>query len=975
MRIVQKKMLTILALLGILLCVNAFSSSMLYAQLTAASRPFAVDANTGLQRVLGVFESEDSVALIGLYVTNNDGFTHTNVQITMSAPMGSGIEMTSPISTIGSLPPGVPTLVFFEADFSGVIPNKYDMNLALESDQAGVTNEMGRIFTTTTTLNLSDPDFGGRPTFRSVIPEGITTVDIETFEGGPSWRSRWAPTRETVLIEHTPPFEGQIGPVPYADWFWKAVGLVGKCGVAFASGYYIAEGIDEGDCVKTVAASGGALMTIAECATWSDDADPFIRGQQNTFPSLGEKTFKEIVTLNSVFLDEPTFGDDFQAMATWTYTRFTVDSNAVETTYHYAITDELVTNAHWGGTHTLQTDRTEYVAGDIAMFTATIEANNGSLLVADEAYLAVIVQPSPEIGLFVILSDDGQGADDAAGNGVYSGSLQIPNTSPPGDWSMSLFAQENLFGFNEYGGMVLDSFPEGGAECGTFQHGSFTVVAPKPTVQIEKTHDTYQGHYEFVSVTLEDNPVEIGGFDFLIAYDASALAFIEATPGQLLEDCEWEYFTYRSGAFGNCGDACPSGLLRIIAMAETNNGPYHPSCFGPPDTDPHELAEMKFYVTDDRTYECQYVPIRFFWGDCGDNTISDVSGETVWISDHVYDFEGNEVTGDIFYGGHWWLGDCDNPDTTKPSAIPFIDYVNGGIDIICADSIDAPGDINLNNVANEIADAVLFTNYFIYGPGVFNINPEGQIAASDVNNDGKVLTVGDLVYMVRIITGDAMPFPKLSPFAQSASVNMLVNHSAVAISTNSEADIGAGNFVFEHSGYEIGEPQLINGASNMTLKYHDENGVLKVLVYSMEKDIKISAGTENIFAIPISGDGTIDLIETELSDYNGNLLTVTKSEQPILPKTFALHQNYPNPFNATTQIIYEVPKTAHVKIDIFNIIGQKVVTLIDCEESAGVHAIEWNGLDRSGDRATSGVYLYRLTTDNFTSEKKMVLLK
>ena len=501
------------------------------------------------------------------------------------------------------------------------------------------------------------------------------------------------------------------------------------------------------------------------------------------------------------------------------------------------------------------------------------------------------------------------------------------------------------------------------------------ILPPRPSIQIEKAHDVYQGHYEYVSITTENNLLEMGGFDFLIAYDASALTFMEAAPGQFLEDCGWEYFTYRYGWQGNCEGPCPSGLLRIVAIADLNNGPNHPSCFGPPDTHPHELAEMKFYVTNDRTYECMYVPIRFFWDDCGDNAISSVSGDTLFISDRVYDFEGTEVTGDVHYGGHRWLGDCDNPDPDKPDAIPFIDFVHGGIDIICSDSIDAPGDINLNEIANEIADAVLFTSYFIYGLSVFDINPQGQIAATDVNNDGRVLTVGDLVYMIRIITGDELAFPKLSPYAQSASVSMLVNHSAVAISSNSEADIGAGHFVFEHSGYEIGEPHLINGASEMTLKYHDEDGVLKVLVYSTEKDLKIASGAENIFVIPISGSGTIELTETELSDYYGNLLTVTKGEQPILPKAFALHQNYPNPFNATTRIIYELPKTSHVKIEVFNVIGQCVTTLIDLDESSGVHTVEWKANDQSGDRVASGVYLYRLTTDDFTTEKKMILLK
>ncbi len=509
--------------------------------------------------------------------------------------------------------------------------------------------------------------------------------------------------------------------------------------------------------------------------------------------------------------------------------------------------------------------------------------------------------------------------------------------------------------------------------------GLRTVAATHPchdaTITIGKIHDVHQGCYTDVPITVEVDPFLMGGFDFLIAYDASALTLMEAVPGEFIEDCGWEYFTYRHGWQGNCEGPCPSGLVRIVAMAETNNGPYHPSCFGPPDMEPYELASMKFFVTGDMTYECMFVPIRFFWHDCGDNAISNVMGDSLWISDHVYDFEGNEVTGDIHYGGHWWLGDCQNPDTTKPSPYTCIDFITGGIDIICADSIDAPGDINLNEIPNEIADAVLFTNYFIYGLGVFDINPPGQVAATDVNNDGRVLTVGDLVYLIRIITGDALPYPKLSPFAQSASVNMLVNHSAVAVSTNSETNIGAGYFTFEYSGYEVGEPHLINGASEMTLKYNDEDGVLKVLVYSMEKDVAIAAGAENIFVIPILGTGTIELQETELSDYNGNLLTITKGDPPILPRSFALHQNYPNPFNASTRVAFELPKTANVKIEVFNVMGQHVVTLFDAIEEAGVHIVEWNGTDKTGDNVASGVYLYRLTSDDFSEEKKMVLMK
>jgi hypothetical protein len=497
-------------------------------------------------------------------------------------------------------------------------------------------------------------------------------------------------------------------------------------------------------------------------------------------------------------------------------------------------------------------------------------------------------------------------------------------------------------------------------------------------VVIEKTHDILQGHYTTVPITIENSDLYMGGYDFLIGYDASALAFTGATPGQLLEDCGWEYFTYRYGADGNCGDACPSGLLRIIAIAETNNGPNHPSCYGPPDTDPHELAQLEFFVSNDRTFNCQYIPIRFFWADCNDNSVSSVAGDTLFVSDHVYEFEGTDITDSTFGFPTYFgiqAGCLEGGGPGKPAPIPFINYRNGGIDIVCSDSIDLRGDINVNGVEYEIADAVMFTNYFIRGFDAFSDHVEASTAASDVNADGIALSVADLVYLVRVITGDAPPYPKVAPYARQASASMLVNHSAVGISTNSSVDIGAGYFVFEHSGYTLGEPQLINGASDMSLKYSDADGVLKVLVYSLEKGVKLHAGIENIFAIPVQGTGTITLTEVELSDYYGNLLEATIDKQAALPTKYALHQNYPNPFNATTTIIYELPQATHLTIEIFNVLGQKVVTLRDGQEPAGVHSIAWDGADESGTTVSSGVYLYRLTTDKFVSEKKMMLLK
>ncbi len=94
-----------------------------------------------------------------------------------------------------------------------------------------------------------------------------------------------------------------------------------------------------------------------------------------------------------------------------------------------------------------------------------------------------------------------------------------------------------------------------------------------------------------------------------------------------------------------------------------------------------------------------------------------------------------------------------------------------------------------------------------------------------------------------------------------------------------------------------------------------------------------------------------------------------------IPTQFALHQNYPNPFNPNTIIKYDLPKTANVKLVLYNMIGQRVRTLVDKEQVAGFHAVEWDGRNDSGVPLATGVYLYRLEADEFVQVKKLLLLK
>jgi choice-of-anchor B domain-containing protein len=94
-----------------------------------------------------------------------------------------------------------------------------------------------------------------------------------------------------------------------------------------------------------------------------------------------------------------------------------------------------------------------------------------------------------------------------------------------------------------------------------------------------------------------------------------------------------------------------------------------------------------------------------------------------------------------------------------------------------------------------------------------------------------------------------------------------------------------------------------------------------------------------------------------------------------IPERFALDQNYPNPFNPSTTFEFEVPVASHVRLTVYNLLGQAVKTLLDDPVEPGTHRAKWDGRNESGQSVVSGVYFYRMEAGDFVGTRKMVLLK
>jgi flagellar hook assembly protein FlgD len=94
------------------------------------------------------------------------------------------------------------------------------------------------------------------------------------------------------------------------------------------------------------------------------------------------------------------------------------------------------------------------------------------------------------------------------------------------------------------------------------------------------------------------------------------------------------------------------------------------------------------------------------------------------------------------------------------------------------------------------------------------------------------------------------------------------------------------------------------------------------------------------------------------------------------PEAFALANNYPNPFNPATTIKYALPEASQVRLEVFNVVGQVVRTMVDAHQNAGRYVVQWDASNDNGVNLSSGIYFYRLQVEgSYLEVKKMLLLK
>jgi hypothetical protein len=419
-----------------------------------------------------------------------------------------------------------------------------------------------------------------------------------------------------------------------------------------------------------------------------------------------------------------------------------------------------------------------------------------------------------------------------------------------------------------------------------------------------------------------DNKLPVSGFNLLIHYDPTVLTYLSLT-NTGTRAASFEYFNVTRNYNSIAGD------LRIVGIADLN-GSTSALAAGE-----GSIAQGQFRVSGDLSYAGMSVPFWFTFHDTpvnDDNTLLDANGVQIEQSEIVY-INGNIMIQDI-----------------------------GDIRI---------GDINLNNIAAEIGDIIYFTNFFV-NPKLYKFTLL-QYANSDINQDGMTATVADLVSLINWVVSGTQPFAKISSgnAATGATLETASVSGAVTFSSECSSDIGAAYVVIE-TAQELTPDMLTVKVNNMTVDLRQDDGEVKVLLYSLDGDVVPSGRTE---LFTIAGLTDFKVAHVELGSADGRYLEVSTAAAVELPTGYELSQNYPNPFNPETTIEFSLPSASQVELTVLNVLGQQVVSLVNGDCAPGVHRVVWSGKDGDGRAVASGIYLYRLSTGSTVMTRKMMLLK
>ncbi|UCE20325.1 MAG: T9SS type A sorting domain-containing protein [Gemmatimonadota bacterium] len=267
--------------------------------------------------------------------------------------------------------------------------------------------------------------------------------------------------------------------------------------------------------------------------------------------------------------------------------------------------------------------------------------------------------------------------------------------------------------------------------------------------------------------------------------------------------------------------------------------------------------------------------------------------------------------------------------------------------------------------------------------------PGDSLWAADANGD-QVVNILDLMKCINKSVGRFDPRVAVPYAAVSLP-------EAVSMPSSGRMDIPVGLEIdeplagalfrlrYDRSIFEMGRPELTADQLSLNLEYGFVGEELWILV-SGEAAGGIAVGSNPVMRLPFDvvggelGQWNLRFEETILFTADERIIitepaSVWVKPLEVVPTVYSLSQNYPNPFNPETEIRYGLPEAGDVRLDVYNLLGQRITTLVNEHQEAGYKSVVWDGRDENGQDVSSGMYFYALTSGTFAATKRMVLIK
>ncbi len=379
-----------------------------------------------------------------------------------------------------------------------------------------------------------------------------------------------------------------------------------------------------------------------------------------------------------------------------------------------------------------------------------------------------------------------------------------------------------------------------------------------------------------INIVLKNARQEISGFNFLITFNNAALTLQNVTPGQYILDHDWKDFEYKYIPQDSSMPFYPNGLVRITASSSQSKNTVGPL----PDSN-EVLATLQFFAPRYRDYYCGWFKVNFLWTACDDNIIYSHHGDTVYVSNQVYEYSRKHwsyvvLTTDSLlphFGGVPSSCLYALAESLGKNIYRGINFKNGVI-LTEGDYMENPlGDVNMNGITYEVGDAECFIEYFLNcNFDAFTVYKDAQIVTSDVDADGNPLTLSDLVYLIRFMVGDARPPKKPLP-EYAGNIQIEEKRDELAVRASSNTSIGGLYMNFHVPETEIRDVRKSEDIDLMDLEYNVCMDTLNVIVYSFEKNAAIWSKETDLFEIDYSGKKP-QVIDISAANYEGDIIDI-----------------------------------------------------------------------------------------------------